>query len=67
MIIPITTNTTIATCVQIQNGDIAATAYFSARENCPRGAARTVAFDPAFAKLAGIRSPRRWAKLPLRW
>jgi hypothetical protein len=30
MIIPITTNTTIATCVQIQNGDIAETAYFAA-------------------------------------
>jgi hypothetical protein len=28
MIIPITTNTMIATCVQIQNGDMAETAYF---------------------------------------
>jgi hypothetical protein len=26
-IIPISTNTTIAICVQIQNGDMAATAY----------------------------------------
>jgi hypothetical protein len=30
-IIPITTNTTIAICIQIQVGDIASTAYFDER------------------------------------
>jgi hypothetical protein len=34
-IIPITTNTTIATCVQIQNGDIARTAYFGRTGGIP--------------------------------
>jgi hypothetical protein len=30
MIIPITTNTTIATCIQIHVGDMLVTAYFGA-------------------------------------
>jgi hypothetical protein len=58
MIIPITTNTTIATCVQIQNGDIAETAYFDRRDSLLRrlkelSPAGPEKFAPAFAKLCG--------------
>jgi hypothetical protein len=74
MIIPITTNTTIATCVQIQNGDIAETAYFDRRDSLLRrlrelspGGARKVAFDPAFEKLCGYSFSPPMGQTSLRW